>query len=211
VHTLCEELKKLGVDIDQTTHYGFITRWLVVAPFDNAKGVGFHNVYPPEKGVDVKATYSGKDNQSIRWREHVVEKKAGNIKSEELGLVDFNRIMGGSKVLKGAELPKGTVGFAYAAVTSETERPVELRVGSNNAVRFYLNGKEIYFREEYHHGFEMDQHVGKGTLKAGRNEILVKVCQNEQTDSWAELWSFQLRVCDHLGAAVPMVNVTPKN
>jgi hypothetical protein len=50
----------------------------------------------------------------------------------------------------------------------------------------------------------MDQHVGQGTLKAGRNEILVKVCQNEQKEDWAQLWSFQLRVCDNLGGAVPV-------
>jgi hypothetical protein len=105
---------------------------------------------------------------------------------------------------------KGAVVYGYAVVASETERPVELRAGSNNAVRIWLNGKEVYFREEYHHGMEMDQHIGKGTLKSGRNEILIKVCQNEQTDSWAQLWSFQLRVCDYLGAAVPVTNVTEK-
>ena len=67
-------------------------------------------------------------------------------------------------------------------MSSETERPIEIRAASNNAVRIWLNGKEIYFREEYHHGMEIDQHIGKGILKAGRNEILIKVCQNEQTD-----------------------------
>jgi hypothetical protein len=47
-------------------------------------------------------------------------------------------------------------------------------------------------------------------LKAGRNEILIKVCQNEQTDAWAQKWSFQLRVCDALGGAVPLTVVTEK-
>ena len=117
------------------------------------------------------------------------------------GLVDINKIGG---PLHGATY------FGFTAVSSPVERPMEVRAGSNNAVRIWLNGKEIYFREEYHHGMEMDQHVGKGTLKVGRNEILIKVCQNEQTDSWAQLWSFQLRVCDHLGGAVPVTNVTEK-
>src|SRR5262249_26234307 len=156
-------------------------------------GVGFNNVYPPERGIDVNAVFSGKGNEQLRWREHLTAKP--------LGLVDLNEAVGKLK---------GAVVYAHAAVSSETERPVELRAASNNAVRLWLNGKEIYFREEYHHGMEMDQHVGKGALKAGRNEILIKVCQNEQTDSWAELWSFQLRVCDYLGAAVPVTNVTQK-
>ena len=44
----------------------------------------------------------------------------------------------------------------------------------------------------------------------GANEILIKVCQNEQNDSWAQQWSFQLRICDALGGMVPVTNVTEK-
>jgi hypothetical protein len=88
-------------------------------------------------------------------------------------------------------------------VDSAQERPVEIRAGSNNAVKIYLNGKQIYFREEYHHGQRMDQHVGRGALQPGRNDILIKVCQNDQTDTWAQTWTFQLRLCDALGGAVP--------
>ena len=193
VDAICKELKTVGVEVDPTKHYGFVTRWLLAGPFDNAKGVGFHNVYPPERGVDVTASYAGKNEEIVRWKAHATGKA--------LGMVDLNEAVGKLK---------GAVAYAYAAVTSETERPIEIRAGSNNAVRIWLNGKEIFFREEYHHGMQMDQHVGKGVLRAGRNEILIKVCQNEQTDSWAQQWSFQLRVCDHLGAAAPVVNVTEK-
>ena len=192
VDEICKALKEEGVEIDQTVHFGFVTTWLLAGPFDNSKGVGFQNVYPPEKGVDAKAVYAGKEGQ-VRWLEHTTKKP--------LGVVELNDVFGKLK---------GAVAYGYAAVSSETERPIELRAGSNNAVRIWLNGKEVYFREEYHHGMAMDQHVGKGVLKIGRNEILIKVCQNEQTDSWAQLWSFQLRVCDALGAAVPVVNGTPK-
>jgi hypothetical protein len=194
VNIIAEQLKKVhGVAINLTEHYGFITRWQLIGPFDNVKGVGFHNAYPPEKGVDLNATYAAKNNEMVRWKAHVTDK--------DLGLVDLNEVFGKLK---------GAVAYGYAEVASKSEWPIEIRVGSNNAIRFWLNGKEIFFREEYHHGFEMDQHIGKGKLKAGRNEILIKVCQNEQTDSWAQLWSFQLRVCDYLGAAVPVVNVTEK-
>jgi hypothetical protein len=58
--------------------------------------------------------------------------------------------------------------------------------------------------EEYYHGIpEMDQFVVPVVLKAGRNEVMVKVCQNEETGSWAEPWWFQARLCDTTGAAVP--------
>jgi hypothetical protein len=194
VAEICGILKKdHQVEVDLTRHFGFVTRWNLAGPFDNVKGVGFHNVYPPEKGVDLKESYIGKDGGKVRWQEHVTKK--------ELGLVDLAETIGKLK---------GAVYFAHAVLDSAGERPVEIRCGSNNAVRIWLNGKQVYFREEYHHGKLMDQHVGKGTLKQGRNEILIKVCQNEQTESWAQEWSFQLRVCDHLGAAVPITNVTEK-
>ena len=48
----------------------------------------------------------------------------------------------------------------------------------------------------------MDQYVGRGELKAGNNVILLKICQNEQTEAWAQDWKFQLRVCDASGKAI---------
>jgi hypothetical protein len=187
VELAAKHLKALGIDTDLTAHFGFITHWLVAGPFDNSKGAGFSKILGPETRVDAKAVYIGKGEKEVRWQPHTTTAK--------LGMVDFNKIYGEQK---------GVVGFAYAVVTSATERPIELRAASNDAVRIYLNGKEVYFREEYHHGMELDQHVGKGTLRVGRNEILVKVCQNEQSDDWARLWSFQLRICDAIGGAVPV-------
>jgi hypothetical protein len=104
----------------------------------------------------------------------------------------------------------GAAAYAFAAVHSAAEQPVQIRAASNNAVKIFLNGKQIFFREEYHHGMAMDQHVGFGVLKAGRNEVLIKICQNEQTDDWAQSWSFQLRVCDAVGSAVPLKLVSAK-
>jgi hypothetical protein len=48
----------------------------------------------------------------------------------------------------------------------------------------------------------LDQYVTPVVLQSGRNVILVKVCQNAQTQDWARSWGFQLRVCDRLGTAV---------
>src|SRR5262245_9002923 len=190
VNLIADQLKKLDMEVDLNAHYGFLTRWHVIGPFDSTDGVGFKNVYPPEKGIDLKAVYPGKDKKEVRWIEHVT--------TEKLGLVDFNKVI--------APL-HGVVAYGFTAVDSASDRPIELRAGSNNAIRVYLNGKEVYFREEYHHGMQMDQHIGRGTLKKGRNEILVKVCQNEQEEEWAQNWSFQLRVCDAIGGAVPVTVV----
>jgi hypothetical protein len=193
VTLIADELKKRGINIDLTAHFGFITRWMIVAPFDNRGGKGFHTIFPPEKGIDLNAEYTGKDGKKLGWAKHVT--------SLPMGKVDFNKVIGALH---------GTTAFAYAEVESAGAQPVELRAVTNNALRIYLNGKEVFFRGEYHHGTSMDQHVGRGVLKAGRNAILVKLCQNEQTEAWAQEWSFQLRVCDAIGGAVPVTMVTKR-
>ena len=197
VQQAAKGLKKLGSAIDLTGQLGFITRWSVAGPFENSKGVGFGAMYPPDKSVDLTAELVGKGGVKVQWKMVTADRAAGATEMTKLGLVDLTKVLGPLK---------GAIAYAHAVVESPAERPIEIRCGSNNAIRMSLNGKEIYFREEYHHGMTTDQHVGKGTLNAGKNEVLVRICQNEQTEAWAQLWSFQVRLCDPLGAAVPFKN-----
>jgi len=186
VDQIAAGLKKLGVAVDLPTHFGFIQRWLVAMPFDNRGGKGFKVVYAPEKGVDLNAVYDAKEDSKARWQEVVTK--------DPYGMVDINTSL---------KKHMGAVAYAFAAVDSPKEQPVQIRAATANAIKLFLNGKEVFFREEYHHGNRMDQHVGRGMLKQGRNEILVKVCQNEQTETWAQSWAFQVRLCDAIGGAVP--------
>ena len=187
VDGIAKTLKSLGESVDLASQFGFITRWTLIGPFDNSERAGFRKSFPPEERVDLSANYSSKKGATVGWTEYAT--------NDPYGVVDLNKAIGKHM---------GVTGYAFAAVASPADRPVQLRAGSNNALKIFLNGKPIYFRDEYHHGLRMDQHIGIGTLKAGRNEILVKVCQNEQTEDWAQNWSFQLRVCDELGGAVPV-------
>ncbi|MBI3409486.1 MAG: hypothetical protein HY040_14185 [Planctomycetes bacterium] len=188
-----KRFKKMGVEFDLTAHLGFITRWMIAGPFDNTQGKGYHTEFPPDKGVDLKAVYTGKDKKEVRWQEFVT--------TQPLGVVDFKKPIGALQ---------GALAYAYTAVNSEKEQRVEIRCASGPAVRIYLNGKEIYTREEYHHGVELDQHIAPGVLKEGRNEILVKVCNNELKEDKDEPWAFQLRICDALGTPVRIAVVTGK-
>jgi hypothetical protein len=186
VEDIAKALKELGVNVDLNAHYGFIRSWHLVAPFDNSKVNGFSTVYPPEKGVDLKAVYKGKGDAEAKWVAHTTE--------DPHGLVDLNKVL---------TKHKGCVAYVYAVVESETERPVEVRVGSITAIKVFLNGEELFAREEYHHGMRVDQYVARGILKKGRNEVLLKVCQNEQTEDWAQNWLIQARLSDATGCAVP--------
>ena len=193
VEEAAKQLKALGKEADLAKHYGCVRRWMLVTPFDNTNGVGFAAIYPPEKEVDLAAAYKGKGGAEARWLEHTT--------TDPHGLVDLNKALGKRKAV---------VAYAYAVVESPREQKIELRAGCMTAIKVYLNGKQVFGREEYHHGINIDQHVAHGTLKAGRNEILVKVCQNDQSDSWAQDWQFQLRLCDAIGGAVPFKTLPPK-
>jgi hypothetical protein len=180
-------LHELGVEVDPAAHFGFIRRWLLLGPFDSRGGAGFGRGYPPEKESRPARVYTGKDGVTLRWTSHTTD--------DRYGIVDLNKAIGKHH---------GAAAYALAVVESAVERPVQLRAASNNAIKIFLNGKLLFSREEYHHGMRMDQHVGQGTLRKGKNTILAKVCQNQQTDDWAQAWSFQLRVCDANGQAVPV-------
>jgi len=66
----------------------------------------------------------------------------------------------------------------------------------------WFNGKLLFGRDEYHRGSRIDQYRLPVELKAGKNTILVKVCQNEEVKDWTKEWEFQLRVCDATGTAI---------
>jgi hypothetical protein len=187
VDELAPLLKKLGDEVELAKHFGVVQRWLMATPFDNVDGVGFATAYAPEKGVNLDAVLKGKDDAPVRWTELTT--------TDPYGMLNLNEKIGKKKAV---------VAYALAVVESPKEQAVQIRAGSNNAIKLFLNGKELFGREEYHHGVHFDQHVGNGVLKAGRNEILVKICQNQQTENWAQDWAFQVRVCDAIGGAVPL-------
>jgi hypothetical protein len=184
IETANHALKKLGVQIDLPTHFGFITRWKLIGPFDNTNLQGFHAVYPPEVKVDLLAEYEGKVGE-VAWIDVATE--------DPYGVVDLNKALGKHN---------GVAGYAYSDFFSPTERDIELRLGSTNANKIWLNGRLLTANEVYHSNSTIDQYIGRGRLKKGRNAILVKICQNEQTEDWAQNWQFQLRACDELGTAV---------
>jgi hypothetical protein len=194
VERIVEGLDKQGVKVDVAAHFGFVKYWHLIAPFENRGNIGYNKVYPPEKGVDLSASYTGRDGKEMRWAPHTT--------TSPYGIVDLN---------KAIAKHKGVVAYAFAVIDSPKARPIEVRVGSITSLKISLNGKEVFAHDEYHHGMQLDQYTGRAMLKAGRNELLVKVCQNEQTEPWAQVWQFQLRLCDYVGAAVPFTQPALKN
>lgn len=185
IKTLAEKLEKLGEPVDLPTHFGFVMQWKLIGPFDNAGEKGFDVAYPPETEINPSAKYPGKEGKEVGWIDHTT--------TDKHGVVDLNAALGKSK---------GAAAYAYAVFRAAKSGPVDIRIGSNNAVKVWINGKLCDSRRVYHSGFAIDQYTSRAELAAGENRILVKVCENEQTESWAQDWNFQLRVCDAVGTAV---------
>ena len=143
----------------------------------------------PESGFAAKAEFAGKSGP-VTWK----AMQSG----EEYGSVSLNAEYG--KV-------KSALAYAYAVIDSPAATPVEVRATSPNALQIFLNGERIYARDAYHNGSWPDAHVGKGALKAGRNELLLKVCQDDQKPAWAQGWEFAARLCDATGGRVLLQQV----
>ncbi len=184
VKAATEALKKLGHPVDLAQHFGFLLDWKLVGPFDNHAGKGFGVAYPPEEGIDLAASYPG-TVETVHWIVHHTD--------DENGQVDLNKALGKHM---------GAAAYAMVEFQSVAERRCELRLGTESANRIWLNGKLLSYAEVYHANGTMDQYVGRGELRSGRNVILLKICQNEQKEEWAQDWKFQLRVCDSSGKAI---------
>ncbi|MAT71447.1 MAG: hypothetical protein CMJ58_18215 [Planctomycetaceae bacterium] len=185
IQQLADALRDLGATIDLAQHMGFVRQWQLIGPFDNADLAGFQTEYPPEREIDLTKPVEGRGGAEVRWK--------GYVSTDKLGAVNLNEAIGNEKLV---------VAYALAKFTSPRDQRLEVRLGSTNAVKLWLNGREAAAYEVYHSGSEIDQYVVALDAQAGEtNTILVKACQNAKAQPWEQDWQFQLRVTDPLGGA----------
>jgi hypothetical protein len=189
LETCRDELAKLDVLVNLGDVLGFVRNWQVIGPFDYAGGKGFAEVYPPEENIDLAAKYPGK-KEEVSWKPLAA--------TDEMAELDLNA---------GLVNEKEVVGYAYTTINSPTEQPVEVRYGSKNATKVWLNGEVIADNEVYHSGSAVDQYSAPAKLRAGENTILVKIVQNDQTQPWTNVWGVQLRLSDSLGGATKLETI----
>ncbi len=188
IQEIAKALAELKEKVDLSRHFGFLTNWQVIGPFHNSERKGFAEVFPPEKEVNLKASYEGKESE-VTWQALSTD--------DPYGKVDFNKPYGKLKEV---------TGYAYHEFDAGEARPAELRLGCKNAWKIWLNGKLVFDRDEYHRGQRIDQYKMPVELRKGSNTILLKLCQNEQKQDWTVQWEFQLRVCDATGTAILAAN-----
>jgi hypothetical protein len=184
IRNLAQRLGQLGQPVDIAKHMGFLLDWQLIGPFDNTDEKGYDTVYPPEREIRLDASYPGK-HKPVKWLAHVTQ--------DEWGVVDFNKLLGEEKLV---------VAYASCEYFSPKAQRVQFRLTSLDATKLWLNGRLIDEHRVYHGGSSLDQYICQADLQAGRNVILLKVCQNAIMQDWARHWDFQLRVCDERGTAI---------
>jgi hypothetical protein len=164
---------KPGIDDD-----GFIQRWLVLAPIpleENQSGADALDKeqlkgeakLKPKSGAKVKV-----GDKELAWKEHVCKEH----------LLDFNTFLGGQT--------EDSVAYAVTFIVApEDLKGVKMKTGSDDQVKVFLNGKEVFKHAEAR-AAEKDQDSTEVTLKKGVNVVVVKVV-NEKID-----WSFCVRFTD---------------
>jgi hypothetical protein len=140
-------------------------KWSYCGPFPNQNGQGFAQAYPPEQGVDLTKKYGGKNGQEAAWKE-------GKFADGEVNNLALFK-------------PEYNVDAAvYLHREIECAKAMELPAsfGSDDTLTVWLNGEKI-INENVQRACAPDQNKATLKLKAGKNALLIKVCQG--TGDWA--------------------------
>jgi len=183
-----DDAKQAGIDGD-----GYLSSWLVLAPIPMEEGQGGSDGLGKEQVKD-EASLNPKAGDKTKAGEKELTWKEAEAKE---GVVDFNAYLG--------EKTEHSVAYAVSVIVADEEKAdVTIKVGSDDQVRVYLNGKKIHSNDEAR-PLEKDQDsIGGITLKKGRNVLVLKVV-NEGDD-----WSGSARILDKDGAPIKGLKATTK-
>ncbi len=179
-------LGALGVEVDPAQEAGFVTSWWTVGPFPNSNNAMWDQAYFPEEGVQLDAA-KDVDGVTYAWTHHRT--------TQASGIVDLEK----------AVARKDDVGaYAYAEITVERAQDVLLKIGSDDGILVWVNGRQAH-AHPVNRGLAVDQDVAAAKLQAGANRILVKILNAAHT------WAFCLRVTTPQGEPIPFTQRGPRS
>ena len=134
----------------------FPQEWNVLGALPGGIANGYAIAYPPERGVDLKAKYPGAGNMEIGWTQVKVN---GTLWLHE-------RIQPNNDC----------VAYAHTYVQSPSERDVTALISTDDGGKLFVNG-ELLWGVSGVNEIQQDKWQVPVHLKAGWNEVLIKVCQ----------------------------------
>ena len=146
--------------------------WNVVGAFAGGVDYGYSTARPPEKGVDLAAKYARAGGKQVAWTK---------LKAKD-------RVWLHPKFKPNSNC----VAYAHVYVRSPDERQATALVGADDGAKLFVNGEVVWARPGMNH-LKVDECAIPVRLKAGWNEVLIKVCQI------GGHWGFAFRLSDPKG------------
>jgi hypothetical protein len=198
VTTAARKLEALGEKVSIQAHLGFVTDWSLIGPFPAPGMSGFRTPFPPETSVNLGLIPQTADKNEPRWVHHQT--------ADPFGTVDLVKVLGPVN---------DAVGYAYTEIDSRGSHHAQLRCSADDCLAVWLNGQKVFGKEMWLNGTRFDRFITPVVLKAGRNRLLVKVCQgpHHRDPAVGNAWTFQLRLCapDGQGLAFKTLSATDKH
>ncbi|GMV92835.1 MAG: hypothetical protein AMXMBFR82_26130 [Candidatus Hydrogenedentota bacterium] len=177
---IAREKTAVGIADRFAQEQGFVNRWLLCGPFDNLGMDGHDKAYPPEQAIDLDATYEGKDGAPVKWRP--------NHTPEWTGYVDL---------LPEYDQTDWVCVYALCWVTlDDGPRDVMFRIGSNDSVKAFLNGEEVW-DNKISRPAAADDDLVPVTLPEGTSTVLLKIGQTGKD------WGLYFRITERDSDAIP--------
>jgi alpha-galactosidase len=152
--------------------------WHVVGPFksEKPKMISLDHPTPVDEEItrssdgsmDLKSTYR-MNGSVLAWKP---------AKAQKRGMVNLTSALGATE---------WAVAYGYAEIDSIHARETVLRVGSDDGIRIWLNGKLVH-SHEVGRGFAPGADEVPVHLKAGKNRVVVKI------DNYTAGWGFGVQV-----------------
>ena len=140
--------------------------WYYTGPFDHANGAGFDAVYPPERAVDLSASYRGKGGRTLRW-----------LRGEQFvdGQVNSLRIFDDNDWI---------AVYLFRTITVPVAQELPVLLGSDDTITVWLNGTQLLAHNVTRACTLGDERLTL-RLRAGENDLLMKICQGEGGSGFA--------------------------
>jgi len=190
-----QALRRLGATGHPAADRGFVTRYWLIGPMP---GPGLATAWMPEETYLDDASWQNEEpfhrgeqafaatqGRTVRWQPHQVE--------DAFGVVDLRETIGDEM---------DVVAYALAEVWVDTEREIQLNIGSDDGIAVWLNG-ELVHRHDAARPLKIDEDSQTVTLRPGRNEIFCKIGQGTRE------WGFALRLTDADGAPISFAQEPP--
>lgn len=179
------QLRDLGIEVNLAKEAGFVTDWWLIDHFPHQDRKGFDEIFPPEAEVDLEkgVTVHG---QAQEWTPYHTDDVQGIVPLERLLKPNTDR-----------------VAYAYAVISVGTEQDVTLKIGSDDAVKCWVNGELVHANNTYR-PVRVDEDKAAGHFRAGDNEILLKIVQGGGG------WGFCLRLVGEDGNALRFEQKSPR-